>query len=277
MNEVSTASDNLVTYERSGHVGVLKLNRPEKRNALNLALWESIGRAVAAMEEDSEARVVVLKGEGQSFCAGLDLSPDNEIISIVTGTPNAAQKMEFYRTVRHVQQIHTRLERTKTPTIAAIQGHCLGAGLELALCCDMRVCTEDAVFALPEAKLAIITDVGGLQRLPKVVGEGHAREISYRGHRFDAEYARSIGLVNHVYSDVETMAFKTAEIADEIAGNPPLAVQGAKDVFLYNHGVSMDEAMDYTAARSSMIMPSEDIAEAMAAHMQKRPGKFKGC
>ncbi len=277
MDKASTTSDNLATYERSGYVGVIKLNRPEKRNALNLAAWDAIGQAVAAVEDDSEARVVVLRGEGKSFCAGLDLSPDNELIPLITGTPNAAQKMQFYREVRRLQQIHTRLERIKPPTIAAIHGHCLGAGIELALCCDIRVCTEEAVFALPEAKLAIITDVGGLQRLPRVVGEAHAREISYRGHRFGAEYAHSIGLVNHVCPDVETMNAKTQEIADEIAGNPPLAVQGAKDVFLYNQEVSMEEAMDYTAARSSMIMPSEDITEAMSAYMQKRPGKFKGC
>jgi enoyl-CoA hydratase len=184
--------------------------------------------------------------------------------------------MNFYKVVRHIQDIHTRLERLPQPTIGLIHGHCLGAGLELALCCDIRLCSADTTFALPEARLAIIADVGGLQRLPKVVGSGHAREIAFRGHGFDADRARAINLVNQVYPDKETIDAKGLEMAREIAANPPLAVQGAKDVFLYNEDVPMDQALDYTAARSSMIMPSEDIMEAMSAYLQKREGKFKG-
>lgn len=276
MNKDDSITNGLVTYHREGHVGFITLNRPDKRNAMNLALWEALGRAILAVGSDREARVVILRGEGQSFCAGLDLSPDNELIPIITGEPNAAQKMEFYRIVKHIQDIHTNLERLSLPTIAVIQGHCLGAGLELILCCDIRICSADATFALPEAKLAIITDVGGLQRLPKVVGRGHAREISFRGHRFGADRAVTIGLVNDVYPDKEILDAKAMEMAREIAGNPPLAVQGAKDCFLYNEEVPMDQALDYNAARSSMIMPSEDIFEAMAAYMQKREGTFKG-
>ncbi len=263
-------------YHRDGYVGFITLNRPEKRNALNLALWNAVDAAVSLAREDTEARVVLLRGAGKSFCAGLDLSPDNEIISTITGQPSATQKMNFYKSVKHIQAIHNRLESLPQPTIGLIHGHCLGAGLELALCCDIRLCSAESVFALPEARLAIITDVGGLQRLPKVVGPGHAREIAFRGHRFDAEHARAINLVNAVYPDKEALDTKGLEMALEIAANPPLAVRGAKDVFLFNEDVSMDQALDYTAARSSMIVPSEDIMEAMSAHLQKREGKFKG-
>lgn len=266
----------LVTYHREGHVGIITLNRPEKRNAMNLALWDALGAAVSAVATDGDARVVLLRGEGKSFCAGLDLSPENELMPIITAQPTASQKTEFYGIVKHVQEIHTNLERLSLPTIAVIHGHCLGAGLELVLCCDIRICSADATFALPEAKLAIITDVGGLQRLPKVVGPGHAREISFRGHRFGADRAAAINLVNDVYPDKETLDAKAVEMAREIAGNPPLAVQGAKDCFLYNESVPMDQALDYNAVRSSMIMPSEDLFEAMAAYMQKRDGSFKG-
>lgn len=267
----------LVTYEREGFVGFITLNRPEKRNAVNLALWDALEEAVAMAEADLEVRVVLVRGAGNSFCSGLDLSPDNDLISIIMGNPDATQKMKFYRTVRRLQQTHSRLERLPVPTICVIHSYCLGAGLELALCCDFRLCSADAVFALPEAPLAIITDVGGLQRLPRVVGQGHAREISFRGHRFNAEHARAINLVNTVYSDKDTLDKETLEIALEIAANPPLAVQGAKDVFLYNDNVSLDKAQDYTAARSAMIMPSNDLMEAMTAFLQKRKGEFKGC
>jgi len=276
MNTQSTDDNKPVTYHRDGNVGILTLNRPDKRNSLNLAIWKSLDSAIGLAKEDKESRVVLLRGEGKSFCAGLDLSPENELIPIITGEPNASQKVRFYDLVKELQEIHTRLEKLSTPSIAVIHGHCLGAGLELALCCDIRLCSSDAIFALPEAKLAIITDVGGLQRLPKVVGRGHAREIAFRGHRFDAQRARSINLVNDVYPDKTTLDDKAMEMAREIASNPPLAVQGAKDVFLYNDEVPMDQALDFNAARSSMIMPSEDIFEAMTAYLQKREGKFKG-
>jgi enoyl-CoA hydratase len=276
MNKEASEKQEFVTYHRDGHVGFITLNRPEKLNALNLAVWYSLDRALAAVEEDNEARVAIVRGAGRSFCAGLDLSPDNELIPLITAEPNASQKVTFYREVKRVQAIHTRLERLPIPTIAAIHGHCLGAGLELILCCDIRLCTQDAVLGLPEAKLAIITDVGGLQRLPRVVGQGHAREIAFRGHRFGANYARSVNLVNDTYPDKNTLESKAREMALEIAGNPPLAVQGAKDVFLLNHDVPIDQALDYNAARSAMIMPSEDLIEAMTAHLEKRGGKFKG-
>jgi enoyl-CoA hydratase len=227
-------------------------------------------------EKDEEARVVLLRGEGKSFCAGLDLSPDNSLFSDIMGTPGALQKMNLFRAIRKVQDIHTRLERLPKPTIAVIHAHCLGAGLELALCCDIRLCSAETIFALPEARLAIITDVGGLQRLPRVVGRGHAREIAFRGHRFDAQRAQAINLVNDVYPDQETLEAKAMEMAREIAGNPPLAVQGAKEVLLYDEEVGLDQSLNYNAARSSMIMPSEDLAEAISAYMEKRKGEFKG-
>ena len=276
MNAEASEKQELVTYHRDGYVGFITLNRSQKLNALNLAVWYSLDRAIAEAEQDTEARVAIVRGEGRSFCAGLDLSPDNDLIPMITSKPGASQKTLFYREVKRIQAVHTRLERLSIPTIAAIHGHCLGAGLELVLCCDIRLCTQDAVMALPEARLAIITDVGGLQRLPRVVGQGHAREIAFRGHRFGSNYARSINLVNETYPDKETLDSKALEMAREIAGNPPLAVQGAKDVFLFNNEVPMDQALDFNAARSSMIMPSEDLLEAMSAHLEKRQGKFKG-
>ncbi len=276
MSEQTSGSANMVTYERDGYIGRITLNRPDKRNALSLQLWYALGEAIAEAEKDSEARVILLTGAGKSFCAGLDLSPDNEVISLVSSTPSASQKTKFYTLVKELQAIHTRLERLAQPTIAVIQKHCLGAGLELALCCDIRVCSAGTLFALPEATLAIITDVGGLQRLARVVGRGHAREISFRGHRFDADRALAINLVNYVYPDDETLNTEAMKLAEEIAGNPPLAVQGAKDVFLFDEEASLEDSLDYTAARSSMIMPSQDLFEAIQAYMQKRKGEFKG-
>ena len=276
MTETQSGRDNLVNYHRQGHIGFITLNTPEKRNALNPLVWDALNTAIGIAEKDEEARVVLLQGEGKSFCAGLDLSPDNPLFSDIIGAPSALQKMNLFRAIRNIQDIHTRLERLPKPTIAVIHAHCLGAGLELALCCDIRLCSAETLFALPEARLAIITDVGGLQRLPKVVGRGHAREIAFRGHRFDAQRAQAINLVNDVYPDPGTLKEKAIEIALEIAENPPLAVQGAKEVLLYDEDSSQDQSLNYNAARSSMIMPSEDLTEAISAYMEKRKGEFKG-
>jgi len=276
MSGRESGEENLATYRREAHVGILSLNRPTKRNAMNLAMWGALDAAIAAAEKDQEVRVLLLRGEGMSFCAGLDLSPENELVPLITSAASASQKMEFYRVVKRVQEIHTRLERLPQPTIAVIHGHCLGAGLEIAVCCDIRLCSEGTIFGLPEARLAIITDVGGLQRLPRIVGASHAREIAFRGHRFNAERALAINLVNYVYPDKDELDSKALEMAQEIADNPPLAVQGAKDVFLFDEGTGLSKSLDYNAARSSMIVPSGDLAEAFSAYVEKRKGEFKG-
>ncbi len=271
-----TGEESPVTYHRDGHMGFITLNRPEKRNALNPLVWNALDKAIGMAEQDEEARVVLLRGTGDSFCAGLDLSQENELFSFISKPPDASQKIQFFKEVRKTQDIHTRLERILKPTIAVIHGHCLGAGLELVLCCDIRLCSRDTLFSFPEAKLGFITDVGGLQRLPRVVGRGHAREIAFRGHRFDADRARAINLVNDVFPDKETLEKKGTEVAEEIAGNPPLAVQGAKEVFLFDEEADLEESLEYNAARSSMIVPSADLFEAVSAYTQKRKGVFKG-
>lgn len=273
---MDTPSTPLVTYHREEKVGLLTLNRPEKRNAMNLKLWTAIDEAIAQAEEDESARVFLLRGEGKSFCAGLDLGPDNDIIQAINAPQGASQKVKFFNLVKKVQAIHTRLERLIKPTIAVIHGHCLGAGLELVLCCDFRICSRETLFGLPEATLAIITDVGGLQRLPRVVGPGHAREIAFRGHQFDAERAKEINLINSVYPDAAALEGAAMEMAREIADNPPLAVQGAKEVFLFDEGATLEESLEYNAARSSMILPSEDLFEVMAARIENRKGNYKG-
>jgi enoyl-CoA hydratase len=270
------SDDRLVTYTREGHLGFITLNRPDKRNAVTLALWRDLDDAVSAAAEDVEARVILVQGAGQCFCAGIDLSPGNDLFAAMIGQPSARQKEDLYDLILKGQAYHNRLDRLAKPTLAVIHRHCLGVGLELALCTDFRLCTADAVFALPEVKLGVIMDMGGLQRLTRIVGKGHAREICFRGHRFDAAKARAINLVNEVYPDHETLKKAALEIAGEIAANPPLAVQGTKQVLTFDEEVTLDESLEYNAARSAMIIPSEDIAEAVSAYMAKRQGNFKG-
>lgn len=274
MNNENSGQSGLVTFHTEEHVGFITLNRPEKRNALNIDVWEALGDAVGLAEKDGTARVVIVRGRGKSFCSGLDLTPDKPLTT--AAPPSARQKTRFFREVQRAMEVHNRLERLPQPTIAVIQGHCLGAGLELALCCDFRYTTRGTVFSLPEARYAVIADVGGLQRLPRIVGRNYAREIIFRGHEFDADWANETQLVNAVFPDEETMADKALELAREIASNPPLSVQGAKEVLLFDEEVGLKQSLAYNAARSSMILPSEDMKEVGAARMENRKGEFKG-
>ena len=266
----------LVRYRREGLVGFLTLSRPEKMNALNPQVWLALDEALAEAEADAEARVVVLRGEGRAFSVGLDLGLENELLTMMTEPAGAAQKKRFFRAVRRCQAIHTRLERLRPPVIGLVHGYCLGAGLELALCADFRYCSAETVFALPESRLGVVADVGGPQRLTRFVGKAKAREIIFRGHRFDSAQAKRIKLVNEVFPDLESLEAGVMAAAREIAGNPPLAVQGAKQVFLFDREVDLDESLEYTAARSCMIAPSQDLTEAVTAYIEKRTGDFKG-
>lgn len=274
MSDAADQKAELVVFHTEDHVGFITLNRPEKRNALNWDVWESLDRALDMAEKDPDARAIIVRGEGKSFCSGLDQSSD--VQAVMTASPSATQKTLFYRSVRRAMAVHDRLERLPQPTIAAIQGHCLGAGLELALCCDLRYTVDGTVFSLPEARYAVITDVGGLQRLPRVVGRNYAREIVFRGRDFDASYAHKIQLVSEVFPDRAAMTDHVLALAQEIAGNPPLAVQGAKEVLLFDELIGQDRSQAFTAARSSMILPSEDFAEVVASRIEKRKGRYKG-
>ena len=265
-----------VTYESKGCIGTITLKRPEKRNALNVALWLSLSEALKRAAHDSEVRIILLKGAGASFCSGLDLSPANEVAGLVSETSSAEQKVRLFDLIRRIQAIHTELENVRVPTIAVVQGHCLGAGLELICSCDIRLCSGDAIFALPEARYGIITDIGGLQRLPRIVGRGKAREMAFRGHAIGADEAKSIGLVNEVFETHELLDAQADTIAAEIAANSPLAVQGAKEVLLYSEDVSVLKSLEYNAARSSMVLPSEDLLESFKSFLEKRNPEFQG-
>ncbi len=265
-----------VTYESEGFIGTITLRRPDKRNALDFAFWLSLSEALRKAAQDSEVRVILLKGAGDSFCSGLDLSPTNEVIRLLSKKPSADQKMRLFDIIKRVQSIYTELEVLRAPTIAVIQGHCLGAGLELICSCDMRFCSSDALFALPEPRFGIITDIGGLQRLPKIVGRGKAREMAFRGHSIGADEAKRIGLVNEVFDTREMLFVQASKIGKEIAANAPLAVQGAKEVLLHSEDVSALRSLEYNAARSAMILPSEDLQESFKSYSEKRDPEFKG-
>jgi enoyl-CoA hydratase len=263
----------VITYEVKGHVAEIFLNRPEKSNAMNPPFWGECREAFRRAHEDREVRAVVIAGNGRNFSAGLDLAASGELFAQQKGS----QEMDtLFHHILGIQEAFFAIEECRKPVIAAVHGACIGGGLDLIAACDIRLCSADARFSLREAKLAIIADLGSLNRLPAIIGEGHTRELAYTAKDIDAERALRIGLVNDVYPDRDSCLAAARAMAEEIAQVAPLAVQGAKEVMNYCRDKNRRDGLNYAAARSVMVLKGVDLMEAVMAYMQKRPAKFQG-
>jgi len=272
--------DNL-SIERDGGVAILWLDRPEKLNALHRALWASIPAAVAELDADPEVRVIVVAGRGKAFCAGIDLMDHAAALAgggAISGRGESAvgRRRALYDDVRRYQRTMSCFADTNKPVIAAVHGACIGGGMDLITACDIRLAAADATFSVRETKIAMVADVGTLQRLPRVIGDGPARELIFTGRDIDAARALAIGLVNDVLPDVAALHARAREIAAEIAANSPLAVQGAKQVLGFAVRREVDAALDYVALWNSAFLHSDDLTEAMSAFMQRRAPQYRG-
>lgn len=239
--------------------------------------WKEIVPIFHDIQDDEDIRVAILAGEGKDFCAGIDLvSMVPEIPALESGDMSASAKKELFRALFPLQESISCLEKCSKPVICAFHGYCIGGGLDLGSACDIRLASEDAKISLREAAVAFIADVGSLQRVPHIVGQGIARELAFTAKFIDAKRAKEINLVNEIFPDKESLLKGAHKMALEIAMNSPLAVQGAKDVLNYCRGKSIADGLEYVAARSAMILPSDDMAETMKAFMEKRSPKFTG-
>jgi enoyl-CoA hydratase len=270
-----------LTLERDGAVAVLWLDRPEKLNALHRPLWDAIPAAVAELDGDPAVRAIVLAGRGKAFCAGIDLLDHAPALAgggsiSGRGESAVAKRRALYDDVRRYQQTASCFANTNKPVIAAVHGACIGGGMDLITACDIRLASADATFSVRETKIAMVADVGTLQRLPRVIGDGPARELIFTGADIGAARAREIGLVNDVLPDHDSLFARAQEMAQAIAANSPLAVQGSKQVLGFAVRRDVDAALDYVALWNSAFLHSDDLTEAMTAFMQRRPPAFHG-
>lgn len=253
------------------------LNRPEKKNAMGPAAWTEIIPIFDDIQKDDTILVAILAGEGRDFTAGIDLIAIADALpSLKAWDMNAGARIKLFKTIFPMQDTMSCIERCSKPVICAIHGFCIGAGLDMASACDIRLASTDAKISLRETAVAIVADVGSLQRVPHIIGQGLTRELAYTAKFIDAGRAKEIHLVNEVYADKEALLAGAKAMALEIAANSPLAVQSSKDVLNYGRGKSIADALEYVAARSSMILPSEDLAETMKAFIERRPPRFTG-
>lgn len=272
---VSFISD-VLTLERDGHVATLWLDSPERRNAMGPAFWTDLPRAMEELGEDPDVRAVVLAARGRHFSAGLDLKTMAGTVGGGEAASGVARRTAFLKDVKRLQASITSVADCPKPVVAAIHGACIGGGVDLATACDIRLAAADAVFSVRETRIAMVADVGTLQRLPSVLSAGHLAELVYTGKDVDAERARTIGLVNDVYPDAEAVQAAAQQLAAEIAANSPLAVQGSKAVLRAGRGRSVEEGLDYVALWNAAFIQSDDLTEAMTAFLEKREPTFRG-
>ena len=251
-------------YEKKENIGLLTINRPEKMNAISQELTAELSLFLDEIENDDELRVIVITGAGdKAFVAGADI---NELVD--------RDARLGRRVSRERQEIFSRIENLHVPVIAAVNGYALGGGLELALACSIRICSEKAQFGAPEVKLGIIPGDGGTQRLPRLVGQGRAMEMIITGDFIDAQEAYRIGLVNKVFPP-EKLKEEAMELAKKIASRPPLAVRYAKEAV----NRSQEDSVSGFALESylhALSCTTEDKKEGVSAFLEKRKGKFKG-
>lgn len=263
--------------ERTGHVAEVTLIGPSKGNAMGPDFWNELPVVFRSLESDPEVRSIVLTGSGRNFSYGLDLPAMMPRWSeYLSSDALAGPRMEFLDEIRNMQDAVNSIAAVRKPVIAAIAGWCIGGGVDVVTAADMRVASADAMFSVREVKLAIVADLGTLQRLGPIVGEGHARELALTGRDIDAARAERIGLVNDVYADSEAMLEAARAYAAEIAANPPLAVRGVKEVLAENTRAQVEAGQRYVSSWNAAFLPSKDLAEAVQAFTERREAEFSG-
>jgi len=263
--------------EITDHVGHIRLNRPEQLNSMVREFWTDLPDIVRGLDARGDVRAIVVSSTGRHFCAGMDLgvftSGDTAI------TPGDSGEMGRIRarlrqTALMLQESFTAFERVRMPVLAAIQGGCIGGAVDMVTAADMRYASADAFFVIQEINIGMTADVGTLQRLPKIIPDGVARELAYTGRRMSAQRALAVGLINEIFPTHEELVDGVLEIAREIASKSPLAIWGTKEMLLYSRDHSVADGLNHIATwQTGMFQPS-DMLEAFGAKAEGREPRF---
>nr|WP_269805672.1 crotonase/enoyl-CoA hydratase family protein [Pseudomonas putida] len=259
--------------ELTDNIAHVQINRPEKVNAMNAAFWEEIITIFQWIDDTDAVRAVVISGAGKHFSAGIDLM----MLASLAGQmgKDVGRNARFLRgTIQRLQASFTAVDKCRKPVLAAVQGYCIGGAIDLISACDMRYCSSDAQFSIKEIDMGMAADVGTLQRLPRIIGDGIMRELAFTGRNVAADEALRIGLVNRVYDDQAALLDGVFAIAREIAAKSPIAVAGTKEMLSYMRDHRIDDGLDYIATWNAAMLQSEDLRVAVAAHMSKQKPTF---
>uniref|UniRef100_A0A0B7BF52 Delta(3,5)-Delta(2,4)-dienoyl-CoA isomerase, mitochondrial n=2 Tax=Arion vulgaris TaxID=1028688 RepID=A0A0B7BF52_9EUPU len=252
----------------------VELNRPEKRNAMNVTFWAEMVECFNKLAVDQDCRVIILSGAGKMFTSGLDVN-DSGVFQKIQEDDPGRRAFFISKMVSQYQKSFSVIEQCHKPVLAAIHSACIGGGIDMISACDIRYSTQDAWFAIKEVDLGLAADVGTLQRFQKIIGNDSLfRELAYTGRRFNSDEAKSMGFVSRVLLDKNEMMVAALEVAKVIASKSPIAVQGSKHNIVYSRDHNVQASLDYMATWNSTMLQSEDVLKAITAAMQKQTPEF---
>ena len=259
------------TIAHDGPVATLTLSRPHKRNAMSMDFWSGLPAAIEEIDRSGETRAIVIASEGPHFTAGLDLAAFADVQRDALG---AAKPLDFIHTVGLMQRAFNALEDARVPVICAIQGGCIGGGVDMVTAADIRLCTRDAYFSVYEVVIGMTADVGTFPRLLNHLPEGLVRELAYTGRRMDAEEALRHGLVNRVLDSHADCDAAARQMAHDIARHAPLAVHGSKRAITYARDHTTQDTLDWIGVWNASMLQRSELMAAMAAKQTGEPGDF---
>lgn len=255
-------------------VAHLKLNRPQPLNTMQPVMWRELTSILQALQRDGSARALIISSTGKHFTAGMSLDVFGSDDGISLKDSNAGGRANIAALLTDMQQAFNLIERLRMPVIAAIQGGCIGGGVDMVSACDIRLATADAFFCIQEINIGMTADLGTLQRLPKLIPEGIVHELAYTGRRLSAQRALTVGLVNEVFDSQEAMLTGAQQMAREIAEKPPVAIWGSKQAIHYARDHSTQDALQQMGWLQSGIWQTSNLVEAFQARQQGRTPHF---
>ncbi|MEI2637559.1 MAG: crotonase/enoyl-CoA hydratase family protein [Microthrixaceae bacterium] len=261
----------------SDKVAHIQLKRPDVYNSMIPSFWNDLPRIVDEIDAQATARAIVVSSTGKHFTSGMDLSVFTGG-SVATGggaTEMGRQRSALWMLVQKLQDSFSCFENARMPVLAAIQGGCIGGGIDMVTAADMRYCSKEAFFCIQEINIGMTADVGTLQRLPKLIPEGVAREMAYTGDRLPAQRALEIGLVNQVFSDHDSLVSGVLDIAGRIAKRSPLAIWGTKEMINYGRDHSVADGLRHIAGWQTGMFQPADMLEEFTAKGEKRDPDFE--
>lgn len=261
-------------YDLTDRVATITLNQPQKRNAMSQDFWSDMKAVFSDIADDPAVRAVVIASTGPHFTAGIDLALLAQVMQASAGLEESRKREKLRRTLLDFQETFNVIEASRVPVLTAVQGGCIGGGIDMITAADMRYCTADAFFLVKEIEVGMTADVGTLQRLPRVMPDGLARELCYTGRRMMADEAKACGLVNAVYPDHQTMLEEVTAMARHIARHSPLAVTGTKEMLNYTRDHSIADGLNYIATWNAGMLVSEDLLKAAAAAQSKEQPEY---
>ncbi len=268
-------------FEVSVESGVahIQLCRPAELNTMIEEFWFELPELIRSLDESGTVRAMVISSTGKHFSAGMDLSVfsgDGGLLGGSGVTEQGRQRASLFQLVLQLQDSFTSLEKARVPVLAAVQGGCIGGAVDMVCAADMRYASADAFFCVQEINIGMTADVGTLQRLPKIIPDGVARQLAYTGERMPAGRALEVGLVNHVFENHEALVDGVLEIARTIAAKSPLAIWGTKEAMTYARDHSVTDSLRQMAAWQSGMFQPGDMMECFAAKAEGREPVFEG-